>query len=536
MVSRGFRLLLSGEESDDEVVLSREQAADLLRRLEALEKELRDTRRENQRLQRELERLRPALDKAREKSGRLTDQAEGLKEQLGRLQNSLPVLGASSQTAPAVGVPSSRTFFRQSPPPPNERRSTGGQRGHKGTTRPRPTPNSPPVVLALTSCPECTHTLGTPSDDWSHPITDLPPPGLSIFDLTVLRYKCPGCGKRVHAPIPEGYRGDFGPHLKAFVAELRVLGMPVEKIAELLEGTFGLEVSVASLLAMEKGVAESLDPTYQELKAELQDSARSPYAQGDETSMPVNGANEWVWVGTNPHLTVYHIDPTRGKEGAKELWGGYRGTMTHDGWLPYDTLIEATHQLDLVHANRWIQKGEARYGIAVRGLLSRSGPRYLRRGRPPREFLRFAMGVRSRLAGEVRWAEAHPGESPAPRDLRCRRAMKSMRQFLARPWRDEEAVRVQKALTERLDTLYTFVRIPGTSWNSNDAEREVRVAVTHRKIGGGRKTKTGARVLERLLTVWRTWKKRELKFWDVVMEKLGTPQLRSALSSSGPAS
>lgn len=62
--------------------------------------------------------------------------------------------------------------------------------------------------------------------------------------------------------------------------------------------------------------------------------------------------------------------------------------------------------------------------------------------------------------------------------------MKSIRQFLARSWQSEEAVRVQKALTERLDTLYAFVRIAGTSWNSNDAELEERVAVTHRNNRG----------------------------------------------------
>ncbi len=69
----------------------------------------------------------------------------------------------------------------------------------------------------------------------------------------VQRYKCPGCGERVHAQIPEAYRGDFGPRLKALVAELRVLGMPFEKIAELLRMNYDLEVSVASLLAMEEG-------------------------------------------------------------------------------------------------------------------------------------------------------------------------------------------------------------------------------------------------------------------------------------------
>ena len=136
----------------------------------------------------------------------------------------------------------------------------------------------------------------------------------------------------------------------------------------------------------------------------------------------------------------------------------------------------------------------------------------------------------------LRWTKAHPGVYQAVMHRKYRRAVKSIRQFLARSWQGKEAVRVRKALTERLDTLYTFVGIAGTSWNSNDAELEERVAVTHRKTGEGRKTKTGARVLEHLLTVWRTWKKRDLKFWVVVMEKLSTPQRSLGPPSVGPAS
>ncbi|EQD29926.1 transposase IS66, partial [mine drainage metagenome] len=93
--------------------------------------------------------------------------------------------------------------------------------------------------------------------------------------------------------------------------------------------------------------------------------------------------------------------------------------------------------------------------------------------------------------------------------------------FLGREWRDPDAMRIASELGQRLATLFTFVRRPGVSWNSNEAEREVRVAVVHRKISGGRRTARGAWVLERLLTVWRTCAKRQLRFWETVSDKLG---------------
>ncbi|EQD75327.1 transposase IS66, partial [mine drainage metagenome] len=345
----------------------------------------------------------------------------------------------------------------------------------------------------------------------------------------------PGCGKRVHATVPEGYRGEFGPRLKTFVATLRVQGMSLEKIADFLAAVYKLEVSVASLLAMEEAVAESLDGTYSELREEMTDAARTPHAQGDETSMPVNGVTEWAWVGTSSKATVYLIQKGRGGDAAERMWAGYRGVLTHDGLDSYNSVRGADHQMDLVHVNRWLQKVEARHSIAPRGLLSKRAPTFRRAGHPPTEFLEFAAGIRGRLATEVRWEEKHRTASLQVRAHRYQKAVRSMERFLNRTWRDEDVVRIVGELRQRLDRLFTFVRIPGVSWNSNEAEREVRVPVVIRKMNGGRRTARGTWVLERLLTVGRTWRKRKLRFWDFVVEKLGVPQAPGP-PSVGPVS
>jgi transposase len=526
MRSRDPRLFLAPDPDEEPIPVSPRKLAELLRRLG-----------ERDQLEHDLQEAREEIRRLREEKARSKEKSAALRSALDHVRNSLAILGTDSRTAAAVGVPSSRVFFRPSRPPHEPRRRSGGQPGHPGTTRPRPTPNAPPRVLPLKQCPKCEATLGDPSDSSSHAVTDLPAPRLEIFELVVPRYKCPGCGERVHAEIPEAYRGDFGPRLKALVAELRVLGMPFEKIAELLRMTYGLEVSVASLLAMEGGVAESLDRTYRELSEELRDATRTPHAEGDETSMPVNGELEWLWVGTSPTTTVYRIQEGRGGAEASSMWAGYRGTLTHDGLASYGSVDGVVHQMDLVHVNRWLQKVEASHGIRPRGLLKEEAPRFERAGRPPKEFLEFAEGIRSRLAAEVRWGEAHPEAIETERAKRYREAVASMRGFLARSWRDEDASRIAGQLTERLETLYTFVRVPGTSWNSNEAEREIRVAVVHRKLSGGRRTARGAWVLERLLTVWRTCAKRQIRFWQTVSEKLGAgPYPGPGPPSAGPVS
>lgn len=155
-------------------------------------------------------------------------------------------------------------------------------------------------------------------------------------------------------------------------------------------------------LAMEGGMAENLNGSRQKLRGELKDERRAFHAQRDETSVPVNGANDWIWVGSSPSLTVYHIDPTRGKDGAKSLWGGYRRAMPHDGWEPHDALTEVVHQMDPVHVNRWLQRAMAKHGIEPRKMLNERGPKFHHAGSLPEKLLTFVDDVSARLAGHLR--------------------------------------------------------------------------------------------------------------------------------------
>lgn len=85
-------------------------------------------------------------------------------------------------------------------------------------------------------------------------------------------------------------------------------------------------------------------------------------------------------------------------------------------------------------------------------------------------------------------------------------------------------MRVARDLRQRLDILFTFVRAPWVPPYSNGAERKERLVATHRNVSGGRKSDVGVLKFDRIMTVWKTCKKRGLRFWDVVMEKLGARQ------------
>ena len=462
-----------------------------------------------------LARLRRA-EQAEEELRRVREENRRLKEELRRLKTSAPFLAASDRTAEAGGVPSSRTFYRR-PTSRGPKRSSGGQRGHRGFGRRRPIPNAPSVRVALEVCPDCSTKLGDPCDSLHRTITDLPLPSVMVFDLELLRYRCPGCHRRVHADAPFPPNQQFGPVLASWVAHQRMLGLSVGKVRTSAWESFGLTISEASVLAMEAWVAERLTPGYEQLRVEVKEAAA---VCADETSFRISGANGWMWVYSHLAATVYQIAPTRGRDAVLEMLEGYRGTLEHDAWDPYDAITTADHQLDPVHVNRWLERAEVRHRIEPRPLLEKRPPKFTSAGHPPVEFLRFVDGARAiyRAAiGVVRNRGDVPRSERWGAFVRAHRAMAAL---LRIEWKDLDAARIAKELRQRKGMLFTFLRKPEAPWNNNSAENAIRQGVLIRKVSGGRRTWAGARALERLLTIYRTCRKRGTSFRGFVLRAL----------------
>jgi hypothetical protein len=68
--------------------------------------------------------------------------------------------------------------------------------------------------------------------------------------------------------------------------------------------------------------------------------------------------------------------------------------------------------------------------------------------------------------------------------------------------------------------VFTFLRKPGIAWHNNLAENRVRQGVLYRKTSGRRRSWSGARILERLMSVYRTCRSRGLNFVEVVRDAL----------------
>lgn len=477
-----------------------------------------------------LERIRKG-DKAIEKARELKAKLRRAQEELRRYKGCAPMLAASDRTAEVGSIPSSRVFYRRpihSPPKP-----MGGQLGHPGRSRERPVANSPPLTLTLERCTECGAHLGAPVEVRRRTLTDLPPPQPRIFDVEIARYNCPGCHRRVEAPSPYPRNQQYGFSLIARVVQLRLLGLSTSKIVDYFEGAHGVRLTTAAVLKMEQLAAHSVDPLYGTLKAEL---PHQPVIHADETKFRIGGENGWLWAFSSPRTVVYGIAPSRGQDVVEEFLHGARGTIVHDGWVPYDIIQTAKHQLDLLHVNRWLEREEILHRLEPRPLLLDVPPKLVSVGRPPEEFLEFAGDTRWLLRHAIEWSERHPTASGRERREFYRSVRWLMTNHLRKGWREPAAARIAGQLDKRRGTLFTFLIEPGVAWHNNDAESQIRQGVLYRKISGGRRSWGGAWALERLLTIYRTCRKRALLFVKVITDALsgsGYPEFGAPSGLSG---
>jgi len=469
-------------------------------------------------LEKDLEKERADKEISRQQIKKLKEENKNLKKELARLQGSASVLGASDKTAEAGGVPTSKTFYRRNRQN-GEKKPTGGQPGHRGHAREKPTPNSTSISITLEKCPKCDAPLGKPVDgaEQKRTVTDIPLPEHIIYEIVYPRYWCGECEELVRGKaswLPPNQQ--YGPAVACWIAYQRMLGLSIGKVQSSLLETYGLTMSESTILKLEKWVADTFKEDYEKLHDEI---VKASAVNADETGFRIGGTNGWLWVFTSTIGSYYKVAPTRGHTVPEEILKGFDGVLGRDAWKPYDVVKCSGHQLDLLHVNRWLERAELKHRIEPRSLLTSKPAKLTKPGRPPEQAIDFVDGIRSLLRRAIEYTDKDPPPSMKERENAKSEFQEEMKAFLDRKWTDEDTVRISKELRKRLDMLFTFMDHEGVPWHNNDAERAIRQGVLHRKISGGRRTWTGAEVFEVILSTYETAKKRGERFIEMVRKK-----------------
>ena len=333
-------------------------------------------------------------------------------------------------------------------------------------------------------------------------------PVVRRFDIEVGH--CSRCQRRVqgrHALQTSDALGaagaQLGPGVVALVVELHTeMGVPLAKVAHVLRTTFGLQVTPGGLAHLLHRTARDAAPTYTALCEQVRNS---PVVTPDETGWRVAAISHWLWAFVTPETTVYAICPGRGFDDATTVLGAdFAGVLVRDGWVSYRCYRAALHQSCLNHLLRrckelqedhpdslWAGQVQAvlQTGLAVRdrcndGELSEHG----------------LASVRGRLVAQL----GRLIDAPPPLD---------------------DAERFARHLATEFAAVFLFLwdlSVDATNWR---AEQAIRPAVVIRKVCGGNRTRHGADSQQVLASVVRTARQRDLDL---------PPLIATMLRATGP--
>jgi transposase len=287
---------------------------------------------------------------------RQAEQIELLRAEVAELRRQLGQNSRNSSKPPASDSP----FVKPAPKSLRRRsgRKPGGQPGHPGST------------LALVNSPNerLRHEPG-PCSGCGADLTgalevgverrqmfDLPPMTVRVIEHQLITRRCP-CGATTCGAAPEGVTApvQYGPRITAIILYLYVgQFLSKKRTAQAVAELFGTPVSEGTVAAMTRRAAQRLDEFLDQVKDRI---AEAEVAGFDETGLRVEGKLHWVHCARTDKYTLITCHAKRGREGIDDagVLGRLRGIAVHDAWAPYDTYLDAQHQLCCAHALRELQ-------------------------------------------------------------------------------------------------------------------------------------------------------------------------------------
>jgi transposase len=364
-----------------------------------------------------------------------------------------------------------KTSRTSSKPPSTDRKQRrdqakpgGAKPGHEGHSRIISATPDEVVEHRPDRCSCCSAVLiaNLPGETISiHEQIDLPEITPHVTQHWRLAVRCPACGKRAVAPVPDAAKGTpFGPRLHAVATYLKTFqALSYERLQAALADLFALTLSQGGLMNMLRRAQGRFAEGRAKAVAALRQAA---VVASDETGVRIEGSNAYHWVFRCAEAVVHHASPTRGAIVVRTVMDGHRPEVwCSDRYSAQQGHADA-HQTCLAHLSRDVASADE---ISADVLPSRL-QLWLHRA------FALAEGVGTLATSTL---------------ARKRRALeRSLDDILAAAPSCDLARDLQTKFRRARDQLLTFAHWPGMVDATNNAcERALRPAVIQRKVTNG---------------------------------------------------
>jgi transposase len=403
-------------------------------------------------------------------------------------------------------TPSSRRMYptRSSDHTKNSKRFPGRPKGHKGTTRPKPTlPDTIKEPEQKHSCDHCGAPLNEPVHVGHHVFEEIAnPKPRQIIDYIEFEYKCVMCNSYTqsrHLDCPPD--GVFGKNALIQTTLMKFEErLPFEKISSQMKSQFGLPMTASSVLDITRRVSEYLKPDYDGILENIR-AAKIVYV--DETGEKVDGKRHWLWVFTTKNQTLFVIRKSRGKNVLEQVLGKeFKGYLGCDGWRSYSNFSGRLQRCwaHLLREAEWLAEH-----------CEEAKPLYL-------ALKRLYVDLTACLVGDP---------PVLVRKKVKARAMGRLRYWIEKDYERKEVKRFIRKVRNGFDHWFTFVLVPGLEPTNNRAERALKEPVVQRKIIGTFRNEKGTRIYETMMTLLATWKQQGLNPYEAMAQSLTAAWLKN---------
>jgi transposase len=307
---------------------------------------------------------------------------------------------------------------------------------------------------------------------------ELPPIKPVTTRINLHRAGCPCCGRAITAEAPTDMPpgSPFGPGIVALVTYLHGCQMVgYARLAEMLEGLFGLKISEGAIANMLARAAEPLAECAQTIHETVRNS---PVIASDETSARVKGKTHWQWTFVTTTAVAHLIAPTRGKIVPTEFLDGARPKV----WISDRLLAQCNHaeahQFCLSHLIR-----DAQYAIDAGDTVF--APEF-------KAFLKRACDVGRR----------RPNLADATIKAHARTLTRELDRLLKLKPTNAEGRHLRDAIiVDAHDKLLVFLTRRDVEPTNNESERNLRPSVIFRKVTNCFRSDWGAKVYADLCSI-----------------------------------
>jgi transposase len=371
--------------------------------------------------------------------------------------------------------------------------------GRKGGGRPlHPDPDQQIHARAKT-CPHCGIEVPQ-AEQHLHAVYDkieIPPVKPVVTRVHQYGGHCASCHQDFVSPVPKGMEpgSPFGASIQTLATYYRYThAIGYERLSRMFADLYNLPISEGALANLFQAAKTRIDDRTAEILERIRSSR---LICSDETSVRVNGRNEWEWVFQNQDVCVHVIRPSRGSAVIQEVLAGHRPKIWVSDLLSSQKTNPAElWQVCLAHQLRDCQyavdAGDSIFAPRMKRVLLRAIAIHRRRGTLAQSTLyNYRLNMKQRL-----------------------------HQCLALEPAQADGIRLKKRYLDLKDNLFLFLEDATIPTTNNSSEQAFRMSKLFMKVTNCFRSNWGKELFAGVRSVINTGKRQGLNAYQAIKRAL----------------